>query len=335
MKARLLGGLAGAAALALASQGHALTVVASFDPSITGLANAAVIEATVNQAAAFYSQFTNPVTVNINFNDMSNGLGGSETGLYADFTPNYVNALTANSAAHPENDVLTKALANMSNANNKDLVVGTSADFRALGYDAPGVIAADGSCCSGPFDGLIFLNTSIMYFGAPVVGEYDALATIQHEIDEVLGIGGPGTLVDQPFGPDLSGFSYMGAEDLYRYNGPHSPSFTTDPNEHAYFSIDGGVTDLHDFNQNGLGDFADWAKTHCLGANANVQDWAGCSFPHDLPVELDRHSVEVTGLQAIGYNLSVPEPATWALMIGGFGLAGAGLRRRRMAVATA
>jgi choice-of-anchor C domain-containing protein len=32
---------------------------------------------------------------------------------------------------------------------------------------------------------------------------------------------------------------------------------------------------------------------------------------------------------------AVPEPATWALMIGGFGLAGAALRRRRTASATA
>ena len=29
---------------------------------------------------------------------------------------------------------------------------------------------------------------------------------------------------------------------------------------------------------------------------------------------------------------SVPEPATWAMMIGGFGLAGAALRRRRATV---
>ena len=31
---------------------------------------------------------------------------------------------------------------------------------------------------------------------------------------------------------------------------------------------------------------------------------------------------------------SVPEPSTWALMIGGFGLAGAALRRRRSVIAT-
>jgi len=39
--------------------------------------------------------------------------------------------------------------------------------------------------------------------------------------------------------------------------------------------------------------------------------------------------VEMTGTT----GSAVPEPATWALMIGGFGLAGATLRRRRMAVA--
>ncbi|MGZ3403672.1 MAG: PEPxxWA-CTERM sorting domain-containing protein [Phenylobacterium sp.] len=37
----------------------------------------------------------------------------------------------------------------------------------------------------------------------------------------------------------------------------------------------------------------------------------------------------VDGMILAGVSLGVPEPASWALMIGGFGLAGAALRRRR------
>ncbi|MBO9669954.1 MAG: PEP-CTERM sorting domain-containing protein [Sphingobium sp.] len=32
------------------------------------------------------------------------------------------------------------------------------------------------------------------------------------------------------------------------------------------------------------------------------------------------------------YNGAVPEPASWALMIAGFGVVGAGLRRRKLAI---
>ena len=47
-------------------------------------------------------------------------------------------------------------------------------------------------------------------------------------------------------------------------------------------------------------------------------------------------TLEVGGSDDFTYELStsaIPEPATWALMIAGFGLAGAGLRRRRFASA--
>ena len=43
----------------------------------------------------------------------------------------------------------------------------------------------------------------------------------------------------------------------------------------------------------------------------------------------------VTGTVADATVAGVPEPASWALMIGGFGLAGATLRRRRTASALA
>ena len=40
-----------------------------------------------------------------------------------------------------------------------------------------------------------------------------------------------------------------------------------------------------------------------------------------------------TGYQLLGDSAGVPEPAAWALMIGGFGMAGAMIRRRKAAIA--
>ena len=48
---------------------------------------------------------------------------------------------------------------------------------------------------------------------------------------------------------------------------------------------------------------------------------------------LSGESFFVGGALTENFGGAVPEPATWALMIGGFGLAGVALRRRRLAVA--
>ncbi|MGZ3376980.1 MAG: NF038122 family metalloprotease [Phenylobacterium sp.] len=327
---QLLGAVAASALLAAAGPGHALTINAFFGSSITTDPNAAAIEASINSALGFYSQFTNAVTVNIGFQSVTTGLGGSNTGLYGDYYSSYVNQMQIDALTHPGNAVLNTALqpANLAAGNQADLIFGTSAEMRALGYDTPGFVA-------GFFDGIISLNTSIMNFtNTTDPSLYPGTPVIQHEVDEVLGVGGSGTLVDQPFGLgnfEGSGLSYMGEEDLYRYAAPGVASFTTDPTATSYFSYDGGATPVDYFNQNGLGDYADWAKTSC-STPENVQDWAGC--PGVPQFGLNLGSPEVTALLAAGYDLtpSVPEPSAWALMIAGFGLAGAALRRRRPAL---
>ncbi|MGZ6039734.1 MAG: hypothetical protein ACXWKR_13760, partial [Phenylobacterium sp.] len=56
---QLLGAVAASALLAAAGPGHALTINAFFGSSITTDPNAAAIEASINSALGFYSQFTN------------------------------------------------------------------------------------------------------------------------------------------------------------------------------------------------------------------------------------------------------------------------------------
>lgn len=56
-------------------------------------------------------------------------------------------------------------------------------------------------------------------------------------------------------------------------------------------------------------------------------NWNGATW-NDIPSGTLGYVVEYGGLEA-----AIPEPATWALMIGGFGLVGAAARRRTLAIA--
>lgn len=324
---RLFGVLAAGLALTAATASHALTIKATFGSSITSLSNAAQVEASINNAIAFYSAFNNNVTVNIDFGANTSGLGESTTTHYEGVTySEFTHALAVNSALNPQNTDLATAVANLKYGNKQDFVFATSADLRALGdTSAAGAISnTDGS----NFDGVITLNTTIMNFtNTPEAGRYGATGVIQHEVDEVLGIGGDGGPIT-----NVSGLpsDYMDAEDLYRYSGTHTASFTTGAT--AYFSIDGGVTNIRNFNPNpAIGDTGDWVASSCApGATQFVQNYGACA--NEAQVSLTPTSPETMALQAVGFDLThVPEPAAWALMIVGFGLTGATLRRRRLA----
>jgi len=79
-----------------------------------------------------------------------------------------------------------------------------------------------------------------------------------------------------------------------------------------------------------------------LGISHGCEDFTDCSFESvdksfvglGRSVEFVNFDFGLTGFDDIGLTLAdahsaAPEPAAWALMIGGFGLAGAALRRRR------
>lgn len=321
------------AGLFAAADANAVTIVPTFDSSITTNAEAAQIEAAVNQVAGFYSAFSNNANVQIYYQlGALGGPGGqSLTSLYGTSYAGYTGTLAAEAAAHPENAVLNTAVANFGYGNKLPNIIFTSANAQAL-Y-TPGVDQGGITINGKNYDGVITLDTGVGAYdfdtGVVPGTQVSGLNVLYHETDEVLGVGGPGTWVGQTFG----GGAYMGAEDLYRYDGVHSPSFTTSTLAHAYFSYDGGVTDVRDFNQNGLGDYADWARTSCASLYS-AQSWADCYGDQTKP--LTRTSDEVLALQAIGYNLAaVPEPGTWALLILGTAMIGFATRRRGQGAAAA
>jgi hypothetical protein len=314
-----------AATLAVALLGNAspafaqLTITPTFGSSITSDPNAAAIEAVINNAILTYqADFSDPINVTIQFNEMTSGLGQSTTGFFNVSYNTFITALRADAkTADDATAISLLPVANNNPVNNNTTINVKTANLRAVGLPGAGFV-------NGTFDGAIGLNTHITDVGSPgTSGQFSLRATAQHEIDEVLGLGS--SL------PNIA-FSTIFPQDLYRYNGSGARSFTTTSTATAFFSIN-GTTNLAQFdNQNDGGDFGDWqSNPRPNGVPPQVQDafaTAGAS-----PVL----GVELRALDVIGYDLvttaAVPEPSQLALL-GLLGAVGAvGYARRKRAAA--
>jgi hypothetical protein len=214
------------------------------------------------------SQFTAPVTVTIDVgygevdgHPMGGGALGESISSLTDVT--YAQLLSA----------LPAGVLPASDPTGGGTFTITTAEAAALGLPHP----------AAGIDGHVGFSSTLPFTYDPanraVPHTFDFIGIVEHEITEVLG---------RMSMLDSNAYSLM---DLFRYSAPGVHSLS--PNQTAYFSIDGGQTNLDNFNSNPGGDLGDWA--------ASAGNDAFLAFSPS-GVLLNLSSADITLMDALGYG---------------------------------
>jgi len=286
----------------------ALTFNLTFDSS-TSTAPAAFFTA-VQAAANFYeSNYSDPITINIQV-----GWGSIDGGSLAhgDLGQSSTNQVFFFNYAQIKNDLVKDAKSPddataIAHLPATDPTSGASFVMSYAEAKALGILAGNDTA----LDGWVGFDSAASYAFNPnnraVAGEYDFVGLAEHEISEVMGrygLGQNGTSSGRYSPIDLFRFTSPGVFDLVPENGD-------------YFSIDGGVTNLNTYNGTGAGDLSDWSGLTHDSFNAFLSSG----------VELPVSPTDLTLMDVIGYDRVLPEPTAWTVL--GFGMVmRLGLRRR-------
>jgi hypothetical protein len=283
-----------------------LIINATFDSSIIGNPNAAAIEAMINRTVAIYeSLFSDPITIQILFRYSTTAPNGTPlpAGLVAESDyvvynvpwNDFISALRADARNSNDNMANASLPGNALSAN----IVPSSANGRALGFDTPPAMFANGTVGNGgPYDGIVTLNSATPYqfTRPPSSGSWDAQSGTEHETDEVIGLGSR-----------LNGNgNNLHPQDLFSWSSAGIRNITSSGTR--YLSIDGGVTDIVHFNQDPSSDFGDWLSDPCPQTHPYVQNAFGCAGQYS---DISATSPEGINLDVIGYDLvnaSTPTP---------------------------
>jgi hypothetical protein len=312
-----------------------LTIHPTFDGSITGNPNAAAIQAMINSTIAIYeSLFSDPITIQIRFRYATTAPDGSrlpqglvsqsDIGLYVIPWNTYISALRADAATNNDN-VATASLPGSALSTN---MRPGSANGRAVGLNTPPAMFADGTVGDGGlYDGIVTLNSSTPFqFSRPVnENNFDAQRVTEHEVDEVIGLG-------SRIGHNSND---LRPQDLFSWSSAGHRNITASGTR--YFSINSGMTNIVDFNQDPDGDFGDWLSGPCPQAHPYPQNAFSCLGQSS---DIAATSPEGINLDVIGYDLTqTTQPSLGNIstrsfvqtgqhvMIGGFIVQGTGPKR--------
>lgn len=261
----------------------------NFNITFDGSVNSAPVgfTSTVLSVANFYaSAFTDNVTVNLSVGYgevggsalVSGALGESQTYLASTSYRNVVNALKADMTSGADHSAVASLSPNDPTGNGHYWV--TTAEGKALGlYSGTGLDGSIGFSSAAAFD----YNTA----DGVTAGSYDFYGTVAHEFSEVMGrmllAGGRISIYAHSYAPlDLFHFASAGVR-------------TFSGTKAGYFSIDGGHTNLANFNTNPAGDYGDWSSANGVDA-FNAFATSGQIAPVS--------SADLTALDVIGWNLA-------------------------------
>jgi hypothetical protein len=270
-----------------------LVIIPTFDSSID-----AATQSAINTAIAFYqNNISTPITVNIHFRNMGSGLGSSLVFFFNQPYSTWRSGWAATASSSDDAAALASTPAGATNPIDGSSFIGVkSPNGRAVGLNTPEQdFTFGGSPCPG------FVGSGCIGINVALANSFGVLITVlQHEIDEVLGMGSILRGTTPPTNPPWT-------NDLFRWASPGVRSFAANPSStnpcsgatpRAFFSIDGGVTNLNEYNNCGNGgDYGDWI-TH---TPSQVQD-AFTNFSGAPTVTLG--SAEARLLDVLGYTFS-------------------------------
>jgi VCBS repeat-containing protein len=119
-----------------------------------------------------------------------------------------------------------------------------------------------------------------------VAGEYDFIGTVEHEFTEIMG------RIDT-FGESIGNTRAYTPLDMFHYTAPGTHTYTGQTTN--YFSVNGGVTNLDNFNSNPGGDLGDWA--------ASAGNDAYLAFSSSGTANTVSQT-DITEMNALGYRLA-------------------------------